>query len=463
MNTLSLSPDAANLSLGNSFSIAAGVVLVGVFSTWAYLQQSSEPVIAHLPEIPAYTVTTVQDVNEVNWLERAEQAFMAGRISAPEGDSALYYYQKTLQRDAGNLQARKGVERVTGFLVNAAESAVLKADWVAAEDLATQAMAIAPENRSAISLVSRVNHHQKIRQLEEQAVVQVASGNLTKPKGSNALASYRAILAMDPGNAVALQGIDSVAQRLATLAQTEAFAENHTRARELIALAKEIAPHTPGIAQTEKLTLQWSDMVKDQAVKEDLLAAAEAMQADNLVGQAGDQGPGALTHYRSALTKDPDSRAARSGIQLVINGLIERAWLQSRDEDLTDAEATVALAVEAGAETEQLAEINSELNFLHKRQRARAGKFDEVIAIGELQAKRRTAPVLPRGITEGWVELLFTVNEEGDVEDVVVVDASGYELYEPAVVAVGRWRFEPYRQLGRTMPVRSGVRFTFQS
>ncbi len=437
--------------------------MVGVAGTWVYLKQGSEPAVAHLPKIPAYVASQALAVEGVDWLDRAEQAFMAGRITQPEGDSALFFYNKMLESDGSNRVARQGIERVMVYLINGAESAILKSDWVAAADLANQALALKPGNVAAKSLLSRVNHHERVKALIDVAVSQVASGNLTKPQGNNALASYREILQMDPGNVVALQGIDAVAQRLATLAQTEAFAENHAKAKELIALAKEIAPDTPGIAQTEKLTLQWSDMVKDQAVKEDLLAAAEAMQQGYLVGQMSPTGIGALEHYRSVLKKDENSPAAKSGVRLVIDGLVERAWLLSRDEDLSDAQATVEMAVEAGADEEQLAEITNELAFLERRNRARAGQFDEMIAIRDLQAKRQAAPVLPKGITTGWVEVLFTVNEEGNVEDVLVADSSEPILDGPAIAAVSRWRFEPYMQMGRPLPVRSGVRFSFQS
>jgi protein TonB len=66
-------------------------------------------------------------------------------------------------------------------------------------------------------------------------------------------------------------------------------------------------------------------------------------------------------------------------------------------------------------------------------------------------------------VTEGWVELLFTVSETGEVDDIEVVEASSPELEESAVNAVRRWRFEPYLEQGRPIPVRSGIRFTFQS
>ncbi len=453
----------SSLSIGQSFTVAAWVVILGVVGSWFMLKQGPGQVLSDLPEIPRFTLTTVSDVTETTWIQRAEQAYAAGRITRPEGDSALFYYQKMLDRDAENLSALAGIERITSYLINAAESALLKEDWSAAADWAAQTLAIDANNLAARSVVTRVERFERIKWLGDRAVDQIAAGNLTKPVGNNALASYQEMLSMDPASIVAQQGIESVAQRLATVAQTEAFADNHARARELIALAKSIAPDAPGIAQTEKLTLQWTDMVKDQAVKEDLLAAAKAMQEGHLLGIHSPTGIGALDHYQSVLKKDPNSTAAQSGVGLVIDGLLDQAWALAREERLAEAATLVSQAEQAGATNSELRGIKSELDFLQRRATARAGNFDTVLAIRELVVRRQAAPILPRNSQGGWVELLFTVDEDGGVKDIEVVETSSSELLEPALSAVKKWRFEPYLDDGRPIPVRSGVRFSFQT
>ena len=453
----------SSLSIGQSFTVAAWVVILGVVGSWFMLKQGPGQVLSDLPEIPRFTLTTVSDVTETTWIQRAEQAYAAGRITRPEGDSALFYYQKMLDRDAENLSALAGIERITSYLINAAESALLKEDWSAAADWAAQTLAIDANNLAARSVVTRVERFERIKWLGDRAVDQIAAGNLTKPVGNNALASYQEMLSMDPASIVAQQGIESVAQRLATVAQTEAFADNHSRARELIALAKSIAPDAPGIAQTEKLTLQWTDMVKDQAVKEDLLAAAKAMQEGHLLGIHSPTGIGALDHYQSVLKKDPNSSAAQSGVGLVIDGLLDQAWALAREERLAEAATLVSQAEQAGATNSELRGIKSELDFLQRRATARAGNFDTVLAIRELVVRRQAAPILPRNSQGGWVELLFTVDEDGGVKDIEVVETSSSELLEPALSAVKKWRFEPYLDAGRPIPVRSGVRFSFQT
>ena len=461
MNTFAVSE--SRLSLGLSFSIAAWVIILGVLGSWVYLKQGASQVAENLPDIPSFTLTTVQDVSEFSWNERAEQAYAAGRITRPEGDSALFFYQKILARDPQNSGAMQGIERVVGYLINGAESALLAEDWLAAAGFAEQALDINKNNLAARSVMSRVQRYERIKLLNDRAIEQIAAGNLTRPKDNNALSSFQEILSMDPANVAAQQGIESVAQRLATIAQSEAFAENHERARELIAMAKSIAPNASGIAQTEKLTMQWTDMVKDQAVKDDLLAAARALQEGYLVGIDSPEGIGALDHFRSVLKKDPNSAAAQSGVQLVISGLIDRAWTLAKLDKPDEVEVVIRQAEDAGAIDAQLAEVTAELNFLTDRTAARAGSFDEVLPIGQLTARRQPAPVLPRNADGGWVELLFTVTETGDVIDVVVVEASNDVLSDPAMNAVEKWRFDPYLMSGRPMPVRSGIRFTFQT
>ena len=451
------------MNLTQSFSIAAWIVIFGVLSTWFYLKQGVGQVEVDLPDIPRFSIVAVEEVSDNDLLAQAEQAFSAGRIIQPAGASALYFYQSMLESDTESEDGRRGVRRVVNYLINSAESALAQQDWAAARTNAREAIKIDKGNRSARSVLSRVDRSERVAELAAVAITHVAAGRLTRPDGKNALATYREILSLDPTNASAQQGIESIAQRLATIAQTEAFAENHERARELIALAKEIAPDAAGIKQTEQLTLQWTDMVKDQAVKEDLLAAAQAMQAGHLVADMSPSGVGALDHYRSVLLKDPESAAAQKGIDILVDSLVDRAWSAAANDDIDLTRQLVGYAQDAGSDEAALADIGLELDFLERRERARQGMFDKVLPIRELTVRRQSQPQLPRGVDSGYVELLFTVDEEGDVADVQVVSVSDEVLVDAAVSAVQRWRFEPITERGRPLPVRSGVRFSFQS
>jgi periplasmic protein TonB len=63
---------------------------------------------------------------------------------------------------------------------------------------------------------------------------------------------------------------------------------------------------------------------------------------------------------------------------------------------------------------------------------------------------------------EGWVDLEFTVDQQGRPRDVVITDSShdAYFRHE-ALRAVEQWRFEPREFMGRRISQRSYTRVRF--
>lgn len=80
----------------------------------------------------------------------------------------------------------------------------------------------------------------------------VAANRLTRPADDNALLHYRRVLDLDPGNAQAMQGIQSVARSLANLAQTALATGDLDLAEQHLARAASISPDLPAIAQTRE-------------------------------------------------------------------------------------------------------------------------------------------------------------------------------------------------------------------
>jgi periplasmic protein TonB len=55
---------------------------------------------------------------------------------------------------------------------------------------------------------------------------------------------------------------------------------------------------------------------------------------------------------------------------------------------------------------------------------------------------------------EGWVVIEATINQEGQLEDLVAVEATREELIGPALDALRRWRFRPVVVDGEAIRVR---------
>jgi TonB family protein len=201
----------------------------------------------------------------------------------------------------------------------------------------------------------------------------------------------------------------------------------------------------------------------DRDVQADLVAAAAALQEDRLMPP---DEPNAYTLFRGVLEREPKSDAAAAGIGLVRQGLIDRAWRALSANLLPDAGAALALAAEAGATEQELAELRAEIGYQQRLADARVGKFDRIYGIAELRARDRTMPEYPRNAAErdasGSVAVEFTVDENGDVRDARVVESTNEVFNRAALSAIGRWEFEPVTENTRPVPVRARIKFTFK-
>jgi len=170
--------------------------------------------------------------------------------------------------------------------------------------------------------------------------------------------------------------------------------------------------------------------------------------------------------FRSVLAKDPDSQAAARGLDLVAQELVSRAWTLLGSQDFAGATQAVADAESAGAQASLLAELTSEIEHQNRLANAREGRVDLVLAMSQLNPIKKSAPEYPKRASsqslDGWVMLEFTVSPAGDVVEASVLSSSNEVFNRAALNAINGWRFEPHMLDGRAVPVRSGVKFSFQ-
>lgn len=462
-----LSSTAKDSSLIDSFGIASLIVVLGVSLSWFVLKMNSGSTSLALPAIPALALTvgvaaTSTDA-ELTPMQRAEMAFAAGNIGEPSQGSALYFYQQAIAAEPNNAEAADGLSRVASHLLGTAESSVFRNDWTDARTYTNLVLAALPNHEQAQNLMVRIERYQRVETLVSFATTQVSESRLTTPRGNNALETYRRILSLDPGNEAATLGIESIAQRLLAGAQTAAFAGDTVRASGLVAKVKTFAPNHIGVQETEKLSKQWTRISSDQSARVELLAAAKALREDKLVAPKDNN---ALALFRGVLAKDPESEAATRGLDLVAKELISRAWTQIRAQDLSGAAQAVADAKLAGAQKSSLAELTGEIGYQNRLANARLGRIELQLAVSQLNTISRISPVYPKraaskGIT-GWASVEFTVSPQGDVVEANLIESSNDLFDRAALEAIKKWRFEPYLQEGRAVPVKSGVRFSFE-
>jgi TonB family protein len=460
---------AGGRNLVQSFGFAALLILIGVLSSWVYLKRAGE--VASLTTAPIETLllqpltpgqqkASAEPDEVATWVQFGEEAYAAGRIIEPAADNALYYYSKALEQAPVHLEALAGMDRVVRHLVSGSESAIFQGDWQEARRFAEQLRTLRPEDTRALALLERINRLEQLENLMARADRQVAASRLTEPRDDNALETYRRILTIDPGNGIASQGIESIAQRLLGVAQSAALAGESDRANRYIARVKSINANAPGLADAEAVVAQWSEMVSNQHLQEQLEAASAALEAGRLTAPAE---PNALALFDKVLELDPSSDAARQGKRLVVQALIERAWSEIRAGRFSTAEQTLESASSAGAESFALVELEDEIDYQRALTDARRGVFGRTFTIAELNVRRREIPEYPRSTRgDGWVDVQFTVAESGEVVDALVSDSSSPDFEDAALGAIGRWLFRPYLYKDRPLPVRVAIRFAFK-
>jgi len=192
------------------------------------------------PPLPAAEAPGDTDVERL--LAQADRALAERRLSRPAGDNALFYYRAVLAVDPDNWRARRGVGRVAGGHARRAERAMEAGRHEEARrqlELGLQAVPDAPELRELQEELARRRQLDELLRRAEQAL---ADYRLTTPPEDNAHYYYRRALELDPDNAGARRGLESIAERYAWLAEDRIAKLHYGEARRYIQRGLRVDP-----------------------------------------------------------------------------------------------------------------------------------------------------------------------------------------------------------------------------
>ena len=443
----------SHVGLATSLTRASAFVTIGVIALWLYIKLTAQPITVELPEVAA----PIARSDAQSSLELAAQAFAAGRMLPPAQDNALELYAKAALRSPGD-EAAVGLRRTIDRVLTDAESALHLQDWTSARRILAHVLSVDSSNARARSIETRLDQLETLQQLARRATEQLAANRLTQPTGDNAVATYRDMLRIAPTNVQAQRGLDRIAERFLSSAQSHALSGNTAAAEAYLAKAESVAPTSSEIAVTQSLIGTLSDLAVDNDVHDDLTAAAAALQDGRLSGPGDDN---ALAHFRSAAQKRPGSEAAASGIVLVEDALVRR--IQSHIDQGDSVQARVALdtAERALSDRSRLAPLRDAITRLENP----PTDAQPFVALSDLEVIATSYPSFPgsakRKKKDGWVKLSFTIDDDGRVDAVETIASSDLVFEGPSARALRRWRFKPYVIDGAPIPVRANVQFTF--
>lgn len=272
-------PDS-QASLLHNFGVASLLVVAGVVISGFLLTSERSETNFSLPALPiaAWQTEASAGSGSDSWIDLADQAFASGRITEPANDNALHYFHQAVLANPADQQAREGLDKVVTYVISDAETAVYESDWAQARRAAETILAVLPEHADASSVLERTEKFELIEEYSRLAVNQLATDRLIRPRGDNALSSYRRILRVDPGNAEATVGIQTVAQRFVAKSQAAAFDGDFEASAKYMKQARSIAPNLGSLDQAAKLTDQFARLTQEKAAEAELEASAAELE-----------------------------------------------------------------------------------------------------------------------------------------------------------------------------------------
>ena len=295
---------------------------------------------------------------------------------------------------------------------------------------------------------SRIGH------LLRLADAKLQQGQLIKPDGNNARYYFEQVLATDDANEAAQAGLSKVAAALVRSASGEIDAKRLREAHGLLTEARELAPETQGLAAAEsRLALAWEQLLE---LHNDPAPSRTA---------ANRQPPGS---EETPATAESANQDIPTTTPVAAKDMQQDAVDPNREaESMTDE--TPSGDGQGVFDIGNLAATKNANPFPNDAGTGPSILTDGMpeLSFGELVPINVVEPRFPRAAKRrdisGWVELRFTVDENGFVEEVQVVNSQPATMFNKAAIdAVSQWTFEPVVREGKSVRIGSIVRLSFE-
>ena len=390
-------------------------------------------------EITAAQALVIPDRSEINVVEDELKAALGiqrvddviaqgnarledGNLIAPSNDNARYFFELALRNDPGNTAASQGLVVVASKLVLQAREQIDQGNFDNAEALLSGARRLDPSSGDLAASTAALSGARDRRQQEIRAAADTATADRA--------AAERAARERTAAELAAVERA-AVEQAAVEQAAVEQAAADQAAAEQ--AAVEQAAVEQAAVEQAA---------AEDQAAAEQAISVQQASQ-ELPVQQPAEPVAQGVTEQASAepVVEEPAANVVDAGVAIAVAG--------------TDvAVETAAEPVQANVETQQqTAPAPSVVN-------------SSPVAVSSLRRTRYVAPKYPRAAQRrglsGWVDVLFTVDIDGTVTDIVIRESNpGDTFVNSATKAVEDWEFEPVIENGVAIQERAAVRMMF--
>jgi serine/threonine protein kinase/tetratricopeptide (TPR) repeat protein len=233
-----------------------------------------------------------------------------GLDDQPSATAAIQAYQEALRLNPNHVLAKSELNRLAEHYAKLARTAAESGDITSAMNFLERATTANASSSEVADVRDKVQQAatsaQEIQTLLQQASAYRANGALINPPGANAAEIYHRVLATDPNNAIATQGLSEVVAELLTRA-TELLSTGQIEGvRALNARASEI-----GLSDTAIRELKAKLGAEEQRIGNvaRLLNEAQKLMNDGFITEPPDQN--AVARLLEVRRLDPNNTQAR--------------------------------------------------------------------------------------------------------------------------------------------------------
>ncbi len=221
-------------------------------------------------------------------LAKARIAEGSGNLFEPKAGNAVALYREALTAAPNNPEAENGLERIGGALRDWTIAAVERGDEAAAQRF-LGLYAELPHSEDELKAVrTRVALLRQVMPMLAHAAELMKAGKISDPATDSALATYRAVLQLDPDNRLADSGLAEIERDYLDRALAEAARDDFAGADATLGSASAIRPGSPALLETrarvESIRTQRAESVLAQA--RSALDSGDADLAEQLAKKA---------------------------------------------------------------------------------------------------------------------------------------------------------------------------------
>jgi hypothetical protein len=308
------------------------------------------------------------DPGVIDILERAVAAEASGRYYGQGDQYASTLFEQAKQQDPNNLAARAGLDRVATYLVERARQAEIDGNAQQANLLLEKARELSPSIAAAAILSPTTSppepvipdpapaeitpavdpRAEQLTSLLAEAMDLLRRDQLVGEGQDNAVARFRQMLEIEPGNQAARAGLDRIAGDLRAGINDALRDENLAKADGLIQDLERVIDDAVELAGYR----QAFDRLQEQVTQRERVAeqrrnrisgliqmAESALAADRLGTPESDN---AIGHFRAVLGLDAENARARDGLSRVAKRYLALTELALEDDRLQQAAAYIA-------------------------------------------------------------------------------------------------------------------------